>query len=146
MEAVNLKVKYLSNEIEHLRFIDGKSDWVDLRSAENVTLKAGEFKIIKLGVAIKLPAGYEAHIVPRSSTFKNFGMIQTNHMGVIDETYCGDDDQWCMPVYAVRDTEIHVNDRICQFRIMEHQPKLDFEEVETLGGQNRGGFGSTGVQ
>lgn len=146
MEAVNLKVKYLSNEIEHLRFIDGKSDWVDLRSAENVTLKAGEFKIIKLGVAIKLPAGYEAHIVPRSSTFKNFGVIQTNHMGVIDETYCGDDDQWCMPVYAVRDTEIHVNDRICQFRIMEHQPKLDFEEVETLGGQNRGGFGSTGVQ
>lgn len=146
MEAVNLKVKYLSNEIEHLRFIDGKSDWVDLRSAENVTLKAGEFKIIKLGVAIKLPAGYEAHIVPRSSTFKNFGVIQTNHMGVIDETYCGDDDQWCMPVYAVRDTEIHVNDRICQFRIMEHQPKLDFEEVGTLGGQNRGGFGSTGVQ
>ena len=146
MEAVNLKVKYLSNEIEHLRFIDGKSDWIDLRSAENVTLKAGEFKIIKLGVAIKLPAGYEAYIVPRSSTFKNFGVIQTNHMGVIDETYCGDDDQWCMPVYAVRDTEIHVNDRICQFRIMEHQPKLDFEEVETLGGQNRGGFGSTGVQ
>lgn len=146
MEAVNLKVKYLSNEIEHLRFIDGKSDWIDLRSAENVTLKAGEFKIIKLGVAIKLPAGYEAHIVPRSSTFKNFGVIQTNHIGVIDETYCGDDDQWCMPVYAVRDTEIHVNDRICQFRIMEHQPKLDFEEVETLGGQNRGGFGSTGVQ
>lgn len=146
MEAVNLKVKYLSNEIEHLRFIDGKSDWIDLRSAENVTLKAGEFKIIKLGVAIKLPAGYEAHIVPRSSTFKNFGVIQTNHMGVIDETYCGDDDQWCMPVYAVRDTEIHVNDRICQFRIMEHQPKLDFEEVEALGGQNRGGFGSTGVQ
>lgn len=146
MEAVNLKVKYLSNEIEHLRFIDGKSDWIDLRSAENVTLKAGEFKIIKLGVAIKLPAGYEAHIVPRSSTFKNFGVIQTNHMGIIDETYCGDDDQWCMPVYAVRDTEIHVNDRICQFRIMEHQPKLDFEEVETLGGQNRGGFGSTGVQ
>lgn len=146
MEAVNLKVKYLSNEIEHLRFIDGKSDWIDLRSAENVTLKAGEFKIIKLGVAIKLPAGYEAHIVPRSSTFKNFCVIQTNHMGVIDETYCGDDDQWCMPVYAVRDTEIHVNDRICQFRIMEHQPKLDFEEVETLGGQNRGGFGSTGVQ
>lgn len=146
MEAVNLKVKYLSNEIEHLRFIDGKSDWIDLRSAENVTLKAGEFKIIKLGVAIKLPAGYEAYIVPRSSTFKNFGVIQTNHMGVIDETYCGDDDQWCMPVYAVRDTEIHVNDRICQFRIMEHQPKLNFEEVETLGGQNRGGFGSTGVR
>lgn len=146
MEAVNLKVKYLSNEIEHLRFIDGKSDWVDLRSAENVTLKAGEFKIIKLGIAIKLPVGYEAHIVPRSSTFKNFGVIQTNHMGIIDETYCGDDDQWCMPVYAVRDTEIHVNDRICQFRIMKHQPKLDFEEVETLGGQNRGGFGSTGVQ
>lgn len=146
MEAANLKVRYISKEIEHLQYIDRKSDWIDLRSAENVTLKAGEFKIIKLGVAIKLPDGYEAHIVPRSSTFKNFGVIQTNHMGVIDETYCGDDDQWGMPVYAVRDTEIHVNDRLCQFRIMEHQPKVNFEEVETLGGQSRGGFGSTGVQ
>ena len=83
-------------------------------------------------------------MVPRSSTFKNFGIIQTNHTGIIDESYCGDNDQWFMPVYALRDTEIHVNDRICQFRIVEHQPKIVFDEVETLGNQNRGGIGSTG--
>ena len=93
---------------------------------------------------MKLPDGFEAHIVPRSSTFKNFGIIQTNSMGVIDETYCGDNDQWHMPVLAMRDTVIHVNDRICQFRIMEHQPALMFEEVEELGNRDRGGFGSTG--
>ena len=90
--------------------------------------------------------GYEAHVVPRSSTFKNFGLIQTNHMGVIDESYCGDHDEWKVPVMAVRDTCIHVNDRICQFRIMAHQPALQFEEVEHLEGCDRGGFGTTGKQ
>ncbi|MDO4344286.1 MAG: dUTP diphosphatase [Eubacteriales bacterium] len=139
-----IQIKYFTDKIEPLRYIDGKSDWIDLRAAENVALKAGEFKLIPLGVAMKLPKGYEAHIVPRSSTFKNFGIIQTNHCGVIDETYCGDNDQWFMPVYALRDTEIHVNDRICQFRIMEHQPAVEFEPVEALGGIDRGGFGSTG--
>lgn len=139
-----IQIKYFSDKIEKLRYIDGKSDWIDLRSAEDVTLKAGEFKLIPLGVAMKLPKGYEAHIVPRSSTFKNFGIIQTNHQGVVDETYCGDNDQWFMPAYAVRDTQIHVNDRICQFRIMEHQPAISFEEVPKLEGQDRGGFGSTG--
>ncbi len=93
---------------------------------------------------MELPAGYEAHVVPRSSTYKNFGVIQTNHCGVIDETYCGDNDQWFMPVLAMRDTEIHVNDRICQFRIMEHQPELVFEETKALGHADRGGHGSTG--
>lgn len=139
-----IQIKYFTDQIEKLRYIDGKSDWIDLRAAEDVTLKQGEFKLIPLGVAMKLPRGYEAHIVPRSSTFKNFGIIQTNHQGVVDESYCGDNDQWYMPAYAVRDTQIHVNDRICQFRIMEHQPAVEFEQVDHLQGEDRGGFGSTG--
>ena len=139
-----IQIKYFTDKIEKLRYIDGKSDWIDLRAAEDVELKAGEFKLIPLGVAMKLPKGYEAHIVPRSSTFKNFGIIQTNHQGVVDCSYCGDNDQWFMPVYAIRDTQIHVNDRICQFRIMENQPKIVFDEVEKLGELDRGGFGSTG--
>lgn len=141
-----IRIKYFTDAIEKLAYIDGKSDWIDLRAAEDITMKAGEFRLIPLGVGMKLPEGYEAHIVPRSSTFKNFGIIQTNHMGIIDASYCGDNDQWRMAVYAVRDTEIHVNDRICQFRIMENQPAVAFEEVEHLGSQDRGGFGSTGRQ
>ena len=141
-----LKIRYLSDKIEKLRFIDGKSDWIDLRSAEEVNMKAGEARLISLGIAVQLPKGYEAHVVPRSSTFKNFGLIQTNHMGVIDESYCGDHDEWKIPVMAVRDTCIHVNDRICQFRIMAHQPAIQFEEVEHLEGCDRGGFGTTGKQ
>ncbi len=141
-----IKVKYFSNEIEILAYIDGKSDWIDLRASEEVSLKQGEFKLIPLGVAMELPEGYEAHIVPRSSTYKNFGIIQANHCGIVDGSYCGDNDMWKMPVIAMRDTQIHVNDRICQFRIMENQPKLCFEEVEHLEGADRGGFGSTGKQ
>lgn len=140
----DIRIKYFTDKIERLTYIGGKSDWIDLRAAENVVLKAGEFKLIPLGVAMELPKGYEAHIVPRSSTYKNFGIIQTNHMGVVDESYCGDNDQWFFPAYALRDTEIHVNDRICQFRIMEHQPAICFEETETLGHEDRGGHGSTG--
>ena len=139
-------IKYFTDAIERLTYIDGKSDWIDLRASEAVTLKAGEFCLIPLGVAMELPEGYEAHVVPRSSTFKNYGIIQTNSCGIIDGTYCGDDDMWRMPVYAVRDTVIHVNDRICQFRIFENQPKITFDEVESLGNKNRGGFGSTGKQ
>lgn len=141
---MKIRIKYFTDKIDKLCYIDGKSDWIDLRAAEYVELKAGEFALIPLGVAMELPKGYEAHVVPRSSTFKNFGVIQTNHMGVIDETYCGDQDQWFFPAYALRDTVIHVNDRICQFRIMEHQPAFAFEETETLGNENRGGHGSTG--
>ncbi len=141
-----IKIKYISNEIEHLRYIDGKSDWIDLRAAENVSLKQGEARLIRLGMAMELPEGYEAHIVPRSSTYRNFGIIQTNHCGIVDHSYCGDDDEWKYPVLAMRDTEIHVNDRICQFRIMKNQPKLVFEEVEHLDGVSRGGFGTTGIQ
>ncbi|MGN0354818.1 MAG: dUTP diphosphatase [Muricoprocola sp.] len=140
-----IQIKYFTDKIEKLRYIDGKSDWIDLRAAQDVELKKGEYKLIPLGVAMKLPAGYEAYIVPRSSTFKNFGIIQTNHQGVVDESYCGDDDQWFMPVYATRDTVIHVNDRICQFRLMKHQPVIEFEEKQELEKENRGGFGSTGI-
>ena len=141
-----IRIKYFTDAIERLTYIDGKSDWIDLRASEEVTLKAGELCLIPLGVAMELPEGYEAHVVPRSSTFKNYGIIQTNSCGIIDGTYCGDDDMWRMPVYAVRDTVIHVNDRICQFRIFENQPKITFDEVESLGNKNRGGFGSTGKQ
>ncbi|MCH5253441.1 MAG: dUTP diphosphatase [Lachnospiraceae bacterium] len=146
MDMQTIKIKYFTDKIEKLTYIDGKSDWIDLRAAEEISLKKGEFKLIPLGVAMELPRGYEAHVVPRSSTFKNFGIIQTNHQGVIDCSYCGDNDQWFMPVYAVRDTQIHINDRICQFRIMENQPKLVFEEVECLNHEDRGGHGSTGKQ
>lgn len=141
-----IKIKYFTDQIEKLTYIDGKSDWIDLRAAETVEMKKGEFKLIPLGVAMELPKGYEAHIVPRSSTFKNFGILQTNHQGVVDGSYCGDNDQWFMPAYAVRDTRIEVNDRICQFRIMENQPRISFEEVASLEGSDRGGFGSTGKQ
>lgn len=139
-----IRIKYFSEQIEKLTYIENKSDWIDLRAAADVSLKKGETALIPLGVAMELPSGYEAHVVPRSSTFKNFGIIQTNHMGVIDESYCGNNDQWYMPVLAVRDTKIHVNDRICQFRIMEHQPIIQFEETDELHHSDRGGFGSTG--
>lgn len=141
-----IRIKYFSDEIERLRYIDGKSDWIDLRASERVELKKGEYKLIPLGVAMQLPEGYEAHVVPRSSTFKTYGVIQTNSCGVIDGSYCGDEDIWKMPVYATRDTVIEKNDRICQFRIMKNQPKILFEETEKLNNQNRGGFGSTGKQ
>ncbi len=146
MRSETITIKYFTDKIDKLAYIDGKSDWIDLRAAEDVALKAGEFRLIPLGVGMKLPEGYEAHVVPRSSTYKNFGIIQTNHMGVIDSSYCGDNDQWFMPVYALRDTEIHVNDRICQFRIMENQPKIVFDEVMHLEDADRGGHGSTGKQ
>lgn len=141
---MEIKIKYFT-DIEKITKIE-KGDWIDLRAAEDVSLKAGDFYLIPLGVAMKLPTGYEAHIVPRSSTYKKFGIIQTNHQAVIDESYCGNDDQWLYPAYALRDTEIHKNDRICQFRIMEKQPSIDFIEVEQMEDENRGGIGSTGVK
>ena len=140
-----IKIKYFDNELKKLEKIE-KGDWIDLRSMEEVELKAGDFKLIKLGIGMKLPCGYEAHIVPRSSTFKNFGIIQTNHQAVIDESYCGDDDMWLYPAYALRDTKILKNDRICQFRIVKKQPEITFEEVKKLNNENRGGVGSTGTK
>lgn len=141
---MEIQIKYFVDDIEKIEKIE-KGDWIDLRSAEEVTLKAGEFKLIKLGVGMILPQGYEAHIVPRSSTFKNFGVIQTNHCGIIDESYCGDNDQWRFPAYALRDTIIKKNDRICQFRIVEKQPEVKFIVVDHLKETDRGGFGSTGT-
>ena len=138
-----IKIKYHNkNLIKINKYHDG--DWIDLRAAETVELKAGEFKIISLGVSMKMPKGYEAHLAPRSSTFKTWGIIQTNHVGVIDNSYSGDNDIWGMPVYATRDTIIKENDRICQFRIIKRQPDIEFYETDILDYPNRGGFGSTG--
>ena len=141
-----IRIKYLNDRITRLKYIDGKSDWIDLRCAEDIDMKQGEWRLIPLGVAMELPEGYEAHVVPRSSTYKNFGLIQTNHMGVIDASYCGDDDWWMWPALAMRDTHIGFDERICQFRIIRHQPEIIFDETDRLGGANRGGFGSTGTR
>lgn len=141
---MEIKVRYLCDGLDPLRYVDGKSDWIDLQLAESVTLRAGEFRLLPLGVAIALPEGYEAHVVPRSSTFKNYGILQANSMGVVDNSYCGDNDQWRFPAYATRDVTLEKGLRLCQFRVMEHQPRLDFIAVDHLDGQDRGGFGSTG--
>ena len=140
-----IKIKYFTDKIDKLCYIAGNSDWIDLRVAEDVVMTKGEFRLIRLGVAMELPQGYEAHVVPRSSTYKNFGLIQTNHMGVIDESYKGDADEWKWPALAMRDTEVHVGDRLCQFRIMTHQPQINFLEVDSLENEDRGGFGTSGT-
>lgn len=141
---MQIKIKYFTDQIDKLAKIT-QGDWIDLRSAETIILKAGDFKLIPLGVAMQLPAGYEAHIVPRSSSFKNWGILQTNSIGIIDNSYCGDNDQWLMSVYATRDTIINQNDRICQFRIVKNQEPVEFITVEHLDNSDRGGYGSTGV-
>lgn len=141
---MRIRVKY-HTDIERLEKIS-VGDWIDLRSAEDVELSAGDFKLISLGVSIELPVGYEAIISPRSSTFKKFGMIEANSIGVIDNSYCGDDDVWMFPALSVTGTKIQKGDRICQFRIQKKQPDIEFVEVEHLGNSNRGGFGSTGVK
>ena len=143
MKEVKIKIKYLDDSIKRLTYVESKSDWIDLAAAETVTLKKGEFKLIHLGVAMELPEGYEAHIAPRSSTYKNFKILQTNSVGVVDRSYCGPNYWWKMAVYATEDTTINKGDRIAQFRIIENQPKLNFVESE-LTGKDRGGFGSTG--
>lgn len=140
---MKLIVKYFDPEMPKIEKIQ-KGDWIDLRAAEEVHLNPGEFAMIPLGVAMKLPEGCEALVVPRSSTFKRYGIIQTNSVGVIDEAYCGDNDQWMMPVLAMRGTVIPKYDRICQFRLLKHMDKVDIEFVENLEGTDRGGFGSTG--
>ena len=132
-----IKVKYFVDGIDELCYVAGKSDWIDLHAAEDVDMKAGEFRLIPLGVAIELPEGYEAHVVPRSSTFKNYGLLQANSMGVVDYTYRGDNDQWRVPMYATRDVHIDKNTRISQFRIMKNQPPLAFTRVEHLTGRLR---------
>ena len=143
---MKINIKYFT-DIKPLEFIGGeKSDWIDLRAAEDVELKKGEYKLLRLGVGMKLPEGYEAHVAPRSSTFKNFGIICANSFGIIDNSYCGDEDEWRFPAIALRDTVIHKNDRICQFRIVEKQPYIVFKEVEHLDKVSRGGIGSSGIK
>lgn len=141
---MEIKIKYFT-DVEPIAK-KNNSDWHDLRAAERVELKQGEFKLIPLGVGMILPDDYEANIVPRSSTFKTWGIIQTNHFGVIDNSYSGDNDQWFYPVYATRDTVIEKNDRICQFRINKKMPDVELVTVEHLNDIDRGGFGSSGVK
>ena len=143
---MKIKVKMKEQGIQQFEFIDHKSNWIDLRSAENIEFKQGEFKLVPLGFSMQLPEGYEANILPRSSTFKNFGLIQTNGMGIIDSSYCGDEDYWFFPALAMRATAVKKGDRICQFRIIESLQKAEFINVEVLGNQNRGGHGSTGIK
>ena len=140
---MEIKIKYLA-DIDKIERI-GVGDWIDLRAAKDIVMSAGEYRLIPLGVAMELPSGYEALVAPRSSTFKRYGILQANGIGIIDETYCGDGDQWHFPALAMQNTAIRKNERICQFRIIEHQPKVDLIEVETLGNDDRGGLGSTGT-
>lgn len=147
MEELEILIKYHDDgEGEPLQKIEkiAVGDWIDLRAAKTVHMIGGDFCIIPLGVSMKLPDGYEAHIVPRSSTFKKWKILQVNSMGVIDNSYSGENDVWGMPVLAYSDTTINKNDRICQFRIMKRMPPIKFTEVEHLDGPDRGGFGSTG--
>ena len=139
---MELKVKYHA-DIDPIEKTE-KGDWIDLRSAEDVWMMPGDFRLISLGVSMQLPNGYEAHIVPRSSTFKHWGIIQTNHMGVIDESYCGDNDIWKFPAFATRSVLIEKNSRICQFRIVKKMEDTTITTVEHLEGTDRGGFGSSG--
>lgn len=139
---MNIKVRYHA-DIHPLEQTD-KGDWIDLRAAEDVELAAGESRCISLGVSMKLPEGYEALIIPRSSTFKHWGIIQTNHIGLIDNSYCGDNDVWMFPALATRDVLIEKNSRICQFRIQKKMEKLSFDTVDKMEDADRGGFGSSG--
>lgn len=141
-EKLSIKIKYHNDILPIDKFENG--DWIDLRAAEDVYMRLGEFRLISLGISMKLPEGYEAHIVPRSSTYKHWGIIQANHMGVVDNSYCGDNDIWMFPAIAIRDATIYKNDRICQFRIVKKQPEIEFETVEHLDGKDRGGFGTSG--
>lgn len=140
-----IKIVYHNPVLPKLEFIEGKSDWIDLRASKAYHLKKGEFALIDLGVSMKLPEGYEAHIAPRSSTYKNFKVIQTNSVGVVDNSYSGTNDVWKMPVLAMDETYIKVGDRICQFRLMKKMEDLEFIETICLDSEDRGGIGSTGV-
>lgn len=138
-----IKIKYFDQEIEPIQKIS-VGDWIDLRVAERVTMKAGEYKLLRLGVGMILPDGYEAHVLPRSSTPSKFGIILANSMGVIDNSYSGDADEWRFPAVAIRDTIIEKGDRIAQFRIVKNQPHINLEVVDHLNEISRGGIGSTG--
>lgn len=140
---LNIDIIYHNPNLPKLEKID-KGDWIDLRASVGGAFKKGDFALIDLGVSMRLPEGYEAHIVPRSSTFKNWGIIQTNSTGIIDNSYSGTNDVWKMPCYFTRDTVIEPNDRICQFKIVKKMEPVSFTEVTELNSTDRGGFGSSG--
>lgn len=142
MSETTIKVRYHA-DIYPLEKTEA-GDWIDLRVAEDVEMKAGEYKLIPLGVSMQLPPGYEALVIPRSSTFKHWGILQTNSCGLIDNSYCGDDDIWYFPALATRDVLIEKNSRICQFRIQKKMKNVNFETVNTLNNMNRGGLGHSG--
>lgn len=143
IEPPTVDIKYLA-DITPLEMIK-QGDWIDLRVSEDIDMKKDDFKLLPLGIAVKLPEGYEAFVAPRSSTFMKYGIIQTNSIGIIDESYCGDDDQWMFPALAMRDTHIDKDTRIAQFRILPHSPAwMTLKTVKSLDKQSRGGFGSTG--
>ncbi len=150
---LEIKIKYHVEGLEKIAKIE-KGDWIDLRSAHDYDIKESEFKLIDLGISMKVPSGYEAHLAPRSSTFKNYGIIQTNSVGVIDESYSGENDRWMLPVLCIKGKDsdcgvkfshIGKNDRICQFRLVLKNPPITFIEVENMEDESRGGFGSTGT-
>lgn len=143
---MKIDIKYFDTLMPFVQLVHDKSDWIDLRSARDIEYKAGDFFLVPLGIAMNLPKGYEAHVVPRSSTFKNYGILQTNGQAVIDESYCGNNDQWFMPCYATKDGLIEKYDRICQFRIMKKMEPVTFNKVDKLESPDRGGHGSTGVK
>ena len=143
-EPLTVLVKYHFPDLPEIEEI-AEGDWIDLRAAEEVTLMQWEYYTVSLGISMEIPEGYELHLAPRSSTFKNFGVIQTNSVGVIDRSYSSDKDIIKMPVLAIRDTKINFGDRICQFRILPKQPKLNLVKVDKLNNKERGGFGSTGI-
>ena len=156
MEQIKIKYHADIDKLEKITI----GDWIDLRAAEDVFIPYGAMRLIPLGVSMKLPEGYEAHVAPRSSTFKNFGVIMTNSMGIIDNSYSGTNDIWLFPAYCLdyrcidrRDdgqidvgTWVRKNDRIAQFRIVKSQPTIEFIEVDELDATDRGGHGSTGVK
>lgn len=144
MSKLQIKVKYFDKKIDKLEKIS-KGDWIDLRASETIELKQFESAKISLGIGMKLPDGYEAHVVPRSSTFDKWGVIQTNSKGIIDNSYSGENDEWKMPVLAMRDTVINRNDRICQFRIVKSMEEIEILDTEFLDEVSRGGFGSSGM-
>lgn len=141
---MKIKIKY-SQGAEKISKIE-KGDWIDLRSNETIKYSANEFHLLDLGVAMEIPSGYEAHLAPRSGTFKNYGIIQTNGFGIIDNSYAGNNDIWKLPFYSLKAGKINKGDRVCQFRIIEKMPEIEFEEVENLENEDRGGFNSTGVK
>ena len=142
--CLDIRIKY-HTDIPNLKKIE-KGDWIDLYAAESVDLKQGELRLISLGVSMEIPEGYEALVAPRSSTPENFGIMCANSVGIIDNTYCGDNDIWQFPAYAIRDTHIEKGDRICQFRLIKNQPDVTFIPVTHLGNESRGGIGSTGTR